>query len=374
MRVLTAIVSTLALAATLPAAQRDASKTLDIYVIDVEGGNAQLWVTPSGQSLVYDTGNGGAAAVRDADRIMAAVKDAGVTQIDYVVTTHFHGDHVGGLPELATRIPIKEFVDHGPNVQPGPQIDRVLEQYGTIYAKAKHTIVKSGDRIPVKGLEWRIVNSAAQVLKAPLPGAGAPNPHCASFRRHEVNPVSGGPLGKTEDEQSVGSHVTFGRFRVLYLGDFDWNQEFDLMCPVNRIGTVDLFIPSRHGQFSSNSETLVHPLRARVMIMNNGLRKGGQPEAMKVFLNSPGLEDLWQIHFAFLGGQEHNVPGMYIANLDETTVPVAPMVPVQPGTPAANAPQHNGPAHWIKVSARADGNFTITNSRNGLVKTYRNGS
>ncbi|HEV8318394.1 MAG TPA: MBL fold metallo-hydrolase [Vicinamibacterales bacterium] len=374
MRVLTAIVSTLALAATLPAAQRDASKTLDIYVIDVEGGNAQLWVTPSGQSLVYDTGNGGAAAVRDADRIMAAVKDAGVTQIDYVVTTHFHGDHVGGLPELATRIPIKEFVDHGPNVQPGPQIDRVLEQYGTIYAKAKHTIVKSGDRIPVKGLEWRIVNSAAQVLKAPLPGAGAPNPHCASFRRHEVNPVSGGPLGKTEDEQSVGSHVTFGRFRVLYLGDFDWNQEFDLMCPVNRIGTVDLFIPSRHGQFSSNSETLVHPLRARVMIMNNGLRKGGQPEAMKVFLNSPGLEDLWQIHFAFLGGQEHNVPGMYIANLDETTVPVAPMVPVQPGTPAANAPQHNGPAHWIKVSVRADGNFTITNSRNGLVKTYRNGS
>jgi beta-lactamase superfamily II metal-dependent hydrolase len=374
MRVLTAIVSTVALAATLPAAQRQMSKTLDIYVIDVEGGNAQLWVTPSGESLVYDTGNGGDAAVRDADRIMAAIKDAGVTQIDYVMTTHFHGDHVGGLPELATRIPIKEFVDHGPNVQPGLQIDLVLEQYRALYARARRTVVKAGDRIPLTGLEWRIVSSAAQMLKTPLPGAGAPNPYCASFRRHEVNPVSGGPLGKTEDEQSVASHVTFGSFRVLYLGDFDWNQEFELMCPMNRIGTVDLFIPSRHGQFSSNSQTLVHPLRARVMIMNNGMRKGGQPEAMKVFLNSPRLEDLWQLHFAFLGGQEHNVPGMYIANLDEATVPVAPMVPAPPGTPAATAPQHNGPAHWIKVSARTDGSFSVTNSRNGLSKTYRSGT
>ena len=374
MRVLVAIVSTVALAATLPAAQRHMSKTLDIYVIDVEGGNAQLWVTPSGESVVYDTGNGGDAAVRDADRIMAAIKDAGVTQIDYVITTHFHGDHVGGLPELATRIPIKEFVDHGPNVQPGPQIDVILEQYAALHARARRTVAKTGDRIPLKGLEWRIVSSAAQMLKTPLPGAGAPNPHCASFRRHEVNPVSGGPLGKTEDEQSVASHVTFGKVRVLYLGDFDWNQEFELMCPMNRIGTVDLFIPSRHGQFSSNSETLVHPLRARVMIMNNGMRKGGQPEAMKVFLNSPRLEDLWQLHFAFLGGQEHNVPGMHIANLDEATVPVAPMVPAPPGTPVATALQHNGPAHWIKVSARPDGSFTVTNSRNGLSKTYTNGT
>ena len=374
MRVLMAIVSTVALAASLPAAQRPMSKTLDIYVIDVEGGNAQLWVTPSGESIVYDTGNGGDAAVRDADRIMAAIRDAGVTQIDYVITTHFHGDHVGGLPELATRIPLREFVDHGPNVQPGRQIDLVLEQYAALYARARRTVVKTGDRVPLKGLEWRIVSSAAQMLKTPLPGAGAPNPSCASFRRHDVNPVSGGPLGKTEDEQSVGSHVTFGKFRVLYLGDFDWNQEFELMCPMNRIGTVDLFIPSRHGQFSSNSETLVHPLRARVMIMNNGMRKGGQPEAMKVFLNSPRLEDLWQLHFAFLGGQEHNVPGMYIANLDEATVPVAPMVPAPPGAPAATAPQHNGPAHWIKVSARPDGSFSVTNSRNRLAKTYGSGT
>jgi hypothetical protein len=161
---------------------------------------------------------------------------------------------------------------------------------------------------------------------------------------------------------------------VLYLGDFDWNQEFELMCPVNRIGTVDLFIPSRHGQFSSNSETLVHPLRARVMIMNNGMRKGGQPAAMKVFLNSPRLEDLWQIHFSLLGGQEYNVPGMYIANLEEATVPVAPVAPAPPGTPPPPAPPHDGPAYWIKVSARTDGSFSVTNSRNGLTKMYGSGT
>ena len=340
---------------------------LEIYVIDVEGGNAQLWVSPSGESVLIDTGNGGAAAVRDADRIMAAVKDAGLTQIDRLITTHYHGDHVGGLPELATRIPIKEFIDHGPNVQPSPQIDQVLQRYAELHAKAKHTVAKTGDRIPVErpGLAHREFRwPGAQDAPA---GCGAPNPHCATFKRHDVNPVSGGPLGKTEDEQSVASHITFGKFRLLYLGDFDWNQEYELMCPNNRVGTVDVFIATRHGQPSSNSEALVHALRPRVILMNNGMRKGGQPAAMNVLLNSPRLEDLWQIHFALLGGQESNVPG-FIANLDETTVPVAPLTLPPPGTPPPPAPQHDGSAHWLKVSAQTDGVFTVTNSRNGFSK------
>ena len=355
-------------------AQSPAAKPLQIYIVDVEGGNAQLWVTPSGESVLIDTGNGGAGAVRDADRIMAAVKDAGLSQIDHLITTHYHGDHVGGLPELATRIPIKEFIDHGANVQPGPQIDPVLQQYAELYGKAKHTIAKTGGKIAVGGLDWRIVSATGQVLKAPLPGAGAPNPHCAGFARHDVNPVSGGPLGNTEDEQSVASHVTFGRFRLLYLADFDWNQEFDLMCPNNRLGTVDLFVVSRHGQPSSNSEALVHAIRPRVTIMNNGSRKGGQPAAMSVLLNSPRLEDLWQIHFALLGGQEYTVPGIFIANMEEaTTVLVSPLPPPQRGTPAP-APTHNGAAYWLKVSAQTDGSFTVTNSRNGFSKTYKAGS
>jgi beta-lactamase superfamily II metal-dependent hydrolase len=358
-------------AVVLPAAQT--AKTLDVYVIDVEGGNSQLYVSPSGESVLIDSGNGGAAAVRDADRIMVAVRDAGLKQIDNLITTHYHGDHVGGLIELAKRVHIAHFIDHGANVQPAPQIDPLLQQYAELYSKVKHTVAKPGDKIAVAGLDWRVVSAAGQVLKTPLPGAGAPNRYCANFKRHAVNPVSGQPVGNTEDEQSVGSQITFGKFRALYLGDFTWNQEFDLMCPTNRVGIVDLFVVSRHGQVSSNSEALVHAVQPRVIIMNNGIRKGGQPDAIKVFLTSPRLENLWQIHFSQLGGQEYTVPGMFIANStddQQAALQVAPMPPPQ-GQQGPAVPQHNGPAFYFKVSAQQDGTFTVTNSRNGFSKTYR---
>jgi beta-lactamase superfamily II metal-dependent hydrolase len=363
----------LALSAALVAQKRDA-QTLDIYVIDVEGGNAQLYVSPSGESVLIDTGNAGAAAVRDADRIMAAVKDAGLTRIDHLITTHYHGDHVGGLPELASRLPVLEFIDHGANVQPAPTIDPVLRQYAAIRAKVKHRVAKPGDRVAIRGLDWRIVTAAGQVVTSALPGAGAPNPYCGGFTRHAVNPVSGQPVGSTEDEQSVGSHITFGKFRVLYLGDFTWNNEFSLVCPSNRIGTVDLYMASRHGQPSSNSELLVHAIRPRVTIMNNGPRKGGQPDAMRILLSSPRLQNLWQVHFSELGGQEYTVPGLFIANPyddQQPAMPVAPMRLPPPGAKAPPPPQHNGTAYWIKVSARADGTFSVANSRNGFSKTYR---
>jgi competence protein ComEC len=360
-----------ALSAVLIAQTRTA--TLEIYVIDVEGGNSQLYVSPSGESVLIDTGNAGAAAVRDADRIMAAITDAGLKRIDHLITTHYHGDHVGGVLELAKRVPIQEFIDHGTNVQPAPTIDPILQQYAALHAKAKHRVAKPGDKVAVTGLDWRIVTAAGQVITTALPGAGAPNPYCAGFKPHAVNPVSGQPVGNTEDEQSVGSHITFGKFRVLYVGDFTWNKEFELNCPNNRIGTVDLFMASRHGQSSSNSELLVHAIQPRVIIMNNGTRKGGQPDAMKILFNSPRLQDLWQVHFSQLGGQEYTVPGMFIANsVDEQppAMPVAPMTPPPQGAQASPAPQHNGTAYWIKVSAQRDGTFAVTNGRNGFGKTY----
>src|SRR6059036_2919076 len=363
MRAILMLVLALALLAAMLVAQNRPAKTLDIYVMDVEGGDSQLYVSPSGESVLIDTGNAGAAAVRDADRIMAAIRDAGLKQIDHLITTHYHGDHVGGLPELAKRVPIQEFIDHGPTVQPAPAIDPIMQQYAALNAKVKHRVVKPGDKIAVAGLDWRIVTAGGGVLSSPLPGAGAANPYCTGFKRHAVNPVSGQPVGNTEDEQSVGSHVTFGKFRLLYLGDFTWNQEFDLVCPANRIGKVDLLVASRHGQPSSNSEALAHAIRPKVIITNNGTRKGGQPDAMKVLLNSPGLENLWQIHFSELGGQEYTVPGMFIANsFDEpqAAMPVAPR-PLPQGAQAPPPPAHNGVAYWIKVSAQADGRFTVTN-------------
>ena len=366
-------VSALALLTGLVAGQPQSAKTLDLYVIDVEGGNAQLYRLPGGESVLIDSGNGGPAAVRDADRIMAAVKDAGLTQIDHLITTHFHGDHVGGLPELATRISIREFIDHGPNVQPGAQIDPVLARYAQLYAAAGHRVAKPNDKLAVNGVDWRIVSAGGQVIRTALPGGGQPNPYCRGFTRQQVNPVSGAPVGNTEDEQSVGTHITFGKFRLLYLGDFTWNQEFDLTCPANRIGTVDVLIASRHGQSSSNSEAFVHAVQPRVILMNNGPRKGGQPQAMKILLGSPRLENLWAIHFSELGGQEYTVPGLFIANVfDETqaAMPVAPMEPPAPGANAPPAPTHNKTAYWIKMSATPDGGFTIANGRNGFSKSY----
>src|SRR5437879_6435792 len=183
--------------ASVAGAQTRAANTLGIYVIDVEGGNAVLFATPSGESVLVDTGNGGDGAVRDAARIMAAARDAGVQSIDHLIITHYHGDHIGGLSELATHGPIKEFIDHGTNNQPTANIDPVLQRYAELYAKAKHTVAKPGDKIPVSGLDWRIVAAAGEVLKTPLPGAGRPNPYCASFKAADVP--------KTEDDQSVGS-------------------------------------------------------------------------------------------------------------------------------------------------------------------------
>jgi beta-lactamase superfamily II metal-dependent hydrolase len=372
-----ALVAAIALLSALAVAQTRTTKTLDIYVMDVEGGNSTLFVAPSGESLLIDTGNIGAAAVRDAERILAATRDAGITQIDNLITTHFHGDHVGGLAELAARIPIRHFIDHGPNVQPADNIDAFLrEAYPKLYARGRHTVAKPGDRIAVAGLDVRVMSSAGQTIKTALPGGGRPNPYCATFKPHTVNPVSGQPVGNTEDEQSVGSHVTFGRFRALYLGDLTWNKEFELMCPMNPIGNVDLFVASRHGQPSSNSEALVHAIRPRVALMNNGTRKGGQPDAMRVFHSAPGLEDLWQIHFSVLSGQEFTVPGMLIANpFDEqpAAMQVAPVVLPQQAAAQPPAPQHNGPAYWLKVSAQQDGSFTVTNSRNGFRKSYSAG-
>src|SRR5205807_5829781 len=138
-----------------------------------------------------------------------------------------------------------------------------------LYANAAHVVARPGDRIAMAGLDVRVVTSAGATINTPLPGAGAANPYCAAFKPGDNN---------AEDPMSVGTYVSFGKFRALHLGDLTKNKEFELMCPANRIGAVDVLLGLHHGQDTSNSEVLVHALRPRVAIMNDGTRKGGQPE------------------------------------------------------------------------------------------------
>jgi beta-lactamase superfamily II metal-dependent hydrolase len=309
------------------AAQTRASKSLQIYVVDVEGGNATLIVSPTGESLLIDTGN--PSNGRDADRIIAAAKDAGLTQIDHLIITHYHGDHIGGLPELLPKLPIRHFIDHGPNIDPMGSGAKFEPVYKEMYAKAKHTVAKPGARLPIEGVDVLVVTSNGEIIGKPLPGGGGPNSHCAQFKPSPNN---------LEDPMSVGVHIGFGKFRTIHLGDLTRNKEFELMCPNNRIGTVDVILGAHHGQATSNSETIIHALRPRVVIMNNGTR-----------------------------------PGMFIANLaDEppASMPIAPITAPAPGSGTPPPPAHNGPAYWIKLTAEQDGSYTVINARNGFTKRY----
>jgi beta-lactamase superfamily II metal-dependent hydrolase len=316
-------------------------KTLDIYFIDVEGGQATLLVTPRGRSLLIDTGWPDANG-RDAERIGEAARLADVKQIDFLVITHYHMDHVGGVPQLAALLPIRNFVDHGPSVEHGKDADALLVAYEKEREKGNHTLAHPGQKLWLDQAVIEILTAAGQEITQPLPGAGESNPLCASTERR--------PIDTSENAQSVGLLISFGKFRMIDLGDLTWNKELELVCPQNLIGTVDVYLSTHHGMNLSGSPAIVHALHPRVAIMNNGARKGGSPEAWQAIRTSPGLEDIWQLHYALAGGKEHNAPEDFIANLQE-----------------------EARAHWIKLSASADGQFTVTNSRNGMSKSYRPG-
>jgi competence protein ComEC len=343
--------------AMLSSAQTQSARTFDVYVIDVEGGEATLFVSPSGESLLVDTGWPGFDG-RDADRILAAARQAGITRIDYLVTTHYHSDHVGGAAQLAARLPIRHFIDHGSTVD---EDERALFQsYSGIRGGGVRSEAKPGDTIPIAGLSVRVIATGGFVLPTPLTGQGSFNPLCGGFKPHgpEITSRAADP----GDSRSVSLFLTHGRFRTVIMGDLTWNKEFDLMCPMNTLGGVDVYLVSHHGSDTSGSAALVHALRPRAAIMNNGPRKGGAIQTFQILGASPGLEDLWQNHYSVPAGSQYNRPEAFIANLDEGS----------PATGASQgaAPVHMGAAHWIKLSASADGGFTITNSRTGFTKRY----
>jgi beta-lactamase superfamily II metal-dependent hydrolase len=319
----------------------DSPKPLQVYFVDVEGGQATLFITPARQSLLIDTGWPGNNN-RDADRIVAAAHDAGINKLDFVLITHYHDDHVGGAPQLAAGILIGTFIDHGENRETDDEITQARWlSYKTLLdsGKFRRITAKPADILPIRGMRVEVISSDGALIEKSLPGAGQPNPVCANSPQP--------PADKTENLRSLGTLITFGKLRILDLGDLTADKEHELMCPQNKIGRIDIYIASHHGFNQSGSAVFVHAIAPRVAIVDNGANKGGSPSALDIIKSSPNLQTLWQLHFSEEADTTHNTAPEFIANLS--------------GPDADN---------YLKLTANPDGSFTIFNSRTKQSQQY----
>lgn len=312
---------------------------LQVHTIDVEGGKAVLFVGPSGESMLIDAGWPAGLPNREASapRIAASAKGLGLRHIDHVVISHFDGDHLGDVPALAALIPIRHVYDHG-EFQPAARINTRFTAYDAFRKTIPHTVLRPGDRVPLKGVDALVVASAGQFLKK----SGAPNPACAKYPQADVLPTD------VEDNLSVGLLVSYGKFRMLDLADLEAHHNHELVCPSNPIGAVDVCHVNVHGQFKGMAPALMEAIRPRVALLGNGARKGADPPSWPLLRNTPGLEDIWQVHYSAAGTAETNPPPNFIVNLE----------PADGGL-------------TLKLEAQKNGSFTVTNPRNGFTKTYR---
>lgn len=339
------------------------NRDLRIVSVDVEGGASVLFRTPEGKSVLIDTGWKPGLCNRppvpagtpkppcpiSAVAIAKAAKSLGVTKLDYLIMTHYHADHVGGLDALLAKIPADTFVDHGPNRQFLPpnasararanSTEVGYADWKAAYKGHHHITAHVGQILHIGSMQIRFVASDGHVPSRPLPGAGQPDPLCAGVPKHSKT-------GGEENVRSLGMLITFGKTRLLYLGDLTWNMELKLLCPVNKIGKTDVYWVTGHGMNLSSSPPTAafDPI---VAIMQNGPTKGGDKAVIKTVEGYPHLKGFWRTHYSVRYPDLNGNPN-YIANLNVL-------------------PEHSYP---IDLDISPGGKITVTNGRNGFSKTY----
>ena len=334
------------IALTLGAGIAQSSKvdgTLEIYFIDVEGGAATLIVTPNRQSVLIDTG-WKRPDDRDAKRIYdVASREAGLKQIDSLITTHFHRDHFGGILALSKMIPIGTFYDHGPmtDLAEDPGFKALYADYQAA-SGGKHQTLHPGDVIPLKSGSQPIILKCLVADATPIGGSGVENPLCAQAKQMERD--------ASENSRSLGFKLIFGRFHFLDLGDLTGNVESLLVCPKDAIGPIDVYQVTHHGMKTSNNPVLIQTVHPTVAIMGNGPAKGGDPETYSRLKSVASIKDIWQLHKNLAGTDSDNAPELLTANL---------------------AAESNCTGNWIKVTVSSDSKqYQVTNSRNGNKRAY----